>query len=84
MTHSITLELPENVYRILDEEAKAKGRKVEEIALDRLAKDETPEDKEFEKLADELADYFEENLPPDAKPLSDFAMSRESIYEDKV
>jgi antitoxin ParD1/3/4 len=39
---------------------------------------------EFEKLADELADYVEKNLPPDAKPLSDYAMSREGIYEDHL
>ena len=39
---------------------------------------------EFEKLADELADFVEKNMPPDAKPLSDYAMSREGIYEDHL
>ena len=82
MTHSIVLEVPENIYQGIVNEAESKKRKVEEIALARLAKDETPDDEEFEKLADELADYFEKNLPPDAKPLSDYAMSREGIYED--
>lgn len=82
MTHSLTLEIPENIYRGIVKEAEAKKRKVEEIALERLAKDESLSDEEFEKLADELADYFEKNLPPDAKPLSDYAMSREGIYED--
>lgn len=82
MTHSLTLEIPENIYKPLAEEAEAKGRKVEEIALERLAKDAPTDDEEFEKLADELADYFKKNLPPDAKPLSDYAMSREGIYED--
>ena len=82
MTHSLVLEVPENIYQPLAEEAEAKGRKVEEIALERLAKDEKSDDEEFEKLADELADYFEKNLPADAKPLSDYAMSREGIYED--
>jgi hypothetical protein len=66
----------------LAEEAEAKGRKIKEIALERLAKDAPVSDEDFEKLADELADYFEKNLPPDAKPLSDYAMSREGIYED--
>lgn len=82
MTHSLTLEIPESIYKPLAEEAEAKGRKVEEIALEKLAKDVPADDEEFEKLAEELADYFEKNLPSDAKPLSDYAMSREGIYED--
>ena len=82
MTHSIVLEVPENIYQGIVNEAESKKRKVEEIALERLAKDEKLDDEEFEKLADELADYFEKNLPPDAKPLSDYAMSREGLYED--
>lgn len=82
MTPSLTLEIPESIYKPLAEEAEAKGRRVEEIALERLAKVEPVSDAEFERLADELADYFEKNLPPDAKPLSDYAMSREGIYED--
>ena len=83
MTHSIVLEIPENIYQGIVNEAESKKRKVEEIALERLAKDEKLDDEEFEKLADELADYFEKNLPPDAKPLSDYAMSREGLYEDQ-
>jgi hypothetical protein len=82
MTHSLTIEIPENIYRGIVNEAEAKNRKVEEIALERLAKDEPLSDEEFERLADELADYVEKNMPPDAKPLSDYAMSREGIYED--
>jgi len=82
MTHSLTIEIPENIYRGIVNEAESKKRKVEEIALERLAKNESSEIEEFEKIADELADYFEKNLLPDAKPLSDYAMSREGIYED--
>lgn len=37
---------------------------------------------EFEALADELADKFMEFVGPDFQPLSDYAMSREGIYED--
>lgn len=37
---------------------------------------------EFDKLADELADQFMEFVGPDCPPLSDYAMSREGIYED--
>ena len=82
VTHSLTIEVPENIYRGIVKEAESKKRKVEEIALERLAKDDAVSDEEFERLADELADYFEKNLPPDAAPLSDYAMSREGIYED--
>ena len=82
MTHSIVLEVPENVYQAIVKEAESKKRKVEEIALERLSKDENYNEADFEKLADELADYFEKNLPAVAKPLSDYAMSREGIYED--
>ncbi len=37
MTHSLVLEVPESIYQPIVEEAKAEGRKVEEIALERLA-----------------------------------------------
>lgn len=37
---------------------------------------------EFDALADKLADLSMEIDGPDAQPLSDYAMSRESIYED--
>lgn len=37
---------------------------------------------EFEALADELAGKFMEFVGPDFQPLSDYAISREGIYED--
>ncbi len=37
---------------------------------------------EFDALADELADLFLEFVGTDVKPLSDYAISREGIYED--
>ena len=37
MTHSLLLEVPESIYQPIVEEAKAEGRKIEEIALERLA-----------------------------------------------
>ena len=87
MTHSMTIELPEAVYQSLSEEAKQKGKKAEEIVVEMVESLTTsgePSDEEFERLADELADYVEKHLPPDAKPLSDYAMSREGIYEDHL
>ena len=87
MTHSMTIELPEAVYQSLSEEAKQKGKKAEEIVVEMVESLTTsgePSDEEFERLADELADYVEKHLPPDAKPLSDYAMSREGIYKDHL
>ena len=85
MTHSLTIEIPEIVYQSLREEAAQKGKKAEDIAaelLEMLASERKLDLEEFEKLADELADYVEKSLPADFKPLSDYAMSREGIYED--
>ena len=87
MTHSMTIELPEAVYQSLSEEAKQKGKRAEDVVVEMvesLTSDRKLGDDEFERLADELADYVEKNLPPDAKPLSDYAMSREGIYEDHL
>ncbi len=87
MTHSMTIELPEAVYQSLSEEAKQRGKKAEDVAaelLEMMRSDRKLDDDEFERLANELADYVEKNLPPDAKPLSDYAMSREGIYEDHL
>ncbi len=51
MTHSVTLEVPEDIYQPLAEEAEAKGRKVEEIALEILANGKPkPVDDPFEKF----------------------------------
>lgn len=84
MTHSVTLEIPDEIYMPIADQAEATGRKFEEIALEKLAKDESIDDTEFERLADELADYVEASLPPDAKPLSDYAISREGLYDDHL
>lgn len=87
MTHSMTIELPEAVYQSLSEDAKQKGKKAEDVVVEMvelLFTGRKLSDNEFERLADELADYVEGSLPPDAKPLSDYAMSREGIYEDHL
>ena len=39
---------------------------------------------EFEALADQLADEFMGYVGPDCPPLSDFAISREGLYEDRL
>lgn len=51
MTHSIVLEIPENIYQGIVKEAESKKRKIEEIALERLAKDQPLEIEDpFEKF----------------------------------
>ena len=85
MTHSLVLEVPENIYQPLAEEAEAKGRKIEDVAieiLELMTTDRQLSSEEFEKMSDLLAGYVEKNLPSSAQPLSDYAMSREGIYED--
>lgn len=87
MTHSMTIELPEAVYQSLSEQARQSGKKAEEVVVEMvesLTTSEEPSDEKFERLAGELADYVEKHLPPEAKPLSDYAMSREGIYEDHL
>ncbi len=51
MTHSPLLEVPESIYQPIVEEARAEGRKVEEIALERLANGKPKKiDDPFEKF----------------------------------
>jgi len=51
MTHSLLLEVPESIYQPIVEEAEAEGRKVEEIALERLANGKPKKiDDPFEKF----------------------------------
>jgi len=74
MTHSLLLEVPENIYQPLAEEAEAKGRRVEDVALERLANGEAKTvDDPFEKFigafdsrgmnwAEKHDEYLGENL----------------------
>ncbi len=39
---------------------------------------------EFEMMLDQLVDEFMECVGPDVPPLSDYALSREGIYEDHL
>ena len=60
MTHSLTIEIPENIYQQLAKEAKAIGRKVEEIALEKLAKDSP---KQIEDPLDKFIGAFKSDIP---------------------
>ena len=39
---------------------------------------------ELESLADQMADEFMEYVDPDCPPLSDYALSRQGLYEDHL
>ena len=52
MTHSLTLKLPDSVFKPLAEKAKAEGRSVEDVVIERLAGNES------EMLADDPLDRF--------------------------
>lgn len=85
MTHSLVLEVPENIYQPLAEEAEAKGRRIEDVAieiLELMTTDRQLSSEEFEKMSDLLVDYVEASLPSGAKLPSDYATSREGIYGD--
>ena len=41
-------------------------------------------DDKFEALADALTDEFMRYIGPDCRPLSDYAVSREGLYEDHL
>ncbi|HEX8399401.1 MAG TPA: hypothetical protein VF644_18350 [Pyrinomonadaceae bacterium] len=60
MTHSIVLEVPENIYQPLAKEAEAKGRKIEEIALEKLAKHEPAR---VEDPLDKFVGAFRSDIP---------------------
>ncbi len=60
MTHSITLEIPEDIYKPIAEEAKAEGRKIEEIALERRAKGSLKQEKD---PLDEFVGIIQGDIP---------------------
>ncbi len=60
MTYSLTLEIPENIYQPLAEEAEAKGRRVEEVALERLANGKP---KQIDDPLDEFVGAFRSDVP---------------------
>ena len=60
MTHSLLLEVPESIYQPIVEEARAEGRKVEEIALERLANGKP---KKIDDSLDEFVGAFRSDVP---------------------
>ncbi len=60
MTHSLLLEVPESIYQPIVEEARAEGRKVEEIALERLANGKP---QKIDDPLDEFVGAFRSDVP---------------------
>jgi hypothetical protein len=60
MIHSLVLEVPESIYQPIVEEARAEGRKVEEIALERLA---VKKPKQMADPLDEFVGAFRSEVP---------------------
>jgi hypothetical protein len=69
MTHSLTLEVPENIYRSLADKASKDGKKIEEIALEKLANGDRRqmEDSSGMDWANTHDEYLGENLMRDMR-----------------
>ncbi len=92
---TLTIEIPADVERQIREHA-ARGRidSIRRLLMDALGPmidalvqggaPPEPSDDEFDRLADQLADEFAECVGPDCPPLSDYATSREGLYEDHL
>lgn len=78
---AITLELPPEEEQSLRRRAEMAGQDVTTYLLQQVGLRTTfspLSNEEWERLLDEMAD----TAPPDAPLLSDYAVSREGIYED--
>src|SRR2546422_3780832 len=65
------LERARQHYRLMLEREELSERNSEELS-----------NEEFEALTDQLADVTDKMIAPGTQPLSDYALSRESFYED--
>ena len=91
----ITIELPQDIEtRIRENAASGNADAVRRLlieavnptvdALIRSHSSTKLSDDEFEALADQLADEFMGYVSPDCPPLSNYAASREGLYEDHL
>lgn len=94
MTLTLTIELPAEVEAELRASVfRGDDERVRQLLVDALTPtvealfDDIPEPtnlEEWEALADKFIDEMAAVLPPDAPLLSDYAVSREGIYEDHL
>ncbi len=90
---TITVHIPHNIEMQIREKVSRRDMDVVrhlllealEPTVEVLINNDTPpklSDDEFEALADQLADEFMAYVGPNCPPLSDYAVSREGLYED--
>jgi hypothetical protein len=87
---TIVLELPPAAAERLRDEATAKGIPETDLLINlvteryRVTPREKLTDAEFDAALDEIADITDQGSQGGPKPLSDYAVSREGIYEDHL
>ena len=92
---TITIEIPHDIeMQIRENAARGNADAVRHLLIEALGptvealiRSQTSlqlSNEEFEALADRLADEFMEYVGPDCPPLSDYAVSREGLYEDHL
>ena len=92
---TVTIEIPDDVEKQIQENVvrgdieaahhvllEAVFPTVEAAIMDSTAP-ATMSYEEFEAMGKKLVDMFEEYIDPDCPPLSDYAVSREGIYEGR-
>ncbi len=60
MTHSLTLEVPDNIYQSLIDKASKNGKKIEEVALEKLA---NGDEQHIDDPLDEFVGAFRSEVP---------------------
>jgi antitoxin ParD1/3/4 len=91
---TITIEIPPDIeMRIREHAARGNVDAIRHLLIEALGPTvealirrhtSSLSDDEFESLADQLADEFMAYVDPDCPPLSDYAVSREGLYEDHL
>jgi len=82
--HNIEMQIREKVSRGDTDAVRHLLLEALEPTVEVLINNDTPSklsDDEFEALADQLADEFMAYVGPNCPPLSDYAVSREGLYE---
>ena len=92
---TITIEIPHDIeIQIRENAARGNADAVRRLLIEALGPTiealirhhtSSPlSDEAFEVLADQLADEFMAYVGPECPPLSDYAVSREGLYEDHL
>ena len=91
---TLTIEIPSEVAsQILSNASRGDRKAVQKLLIDAITPavesimEQAEKDlsfDEFEKLSEKLINEFITSSGPDHQPLSDYAVSREGIYEDHL